>query len=113
MKIHPQDIGAIYAAFIDNEVSPKASSGVQKFMAYMSVFAIQKQAQDYITHPKRMEQMKSMGIMDEQGLIDADYLKEMATYAMKKSGGTIEAMGLLLSQSDIDTMYSLARSFAK
>lgn len=113
MKIHPQDIGAIYAAFIDNEVSPKASSGVQKFMAYMSVFAVQQKAQEYVSHPKRMEQMKSMGLMDENGCIDADYLKDMASFAMKKSGGTIEAMGLLLSQSDIDTMYSLARSFAK
>lgn len=113
MKIHPTDIGQIYATYVDNEISPKAQSALQKFWAYGSVYVVQKKAEEYLGNPERVKQLQTMGIMTQDGHIDIDYLREMTTMAMEKSGGHIEAMGLILDQSDIERVYNISRSFAK
>lgn len=113
MRIHPQDVGQVYAAYVDNEIGPKAQSALQKFWAYGSVYVVQKKAEEYLSDPDRVSQLTTMGVMTPEGMIDVDFLKEMTTHAMEKSGGRIEAMGLILDQSDIDKVYNLSRSFAR
>lgn len=113
MKIHPQDVSAVYAAYVDNEIAPKANSALQKFWAYGSVYVINKRAQEYLSDPERIKQLTAMGIMTPDGMIDMDFLKEMCSHAIDKSGGQIEAMGLILDQSDIEKVYNLGRSFAR
>lgn len=113
LKVHPQDIGQIYASYVDSEIGPKATSPLQKFWAYGSCYIIDKKAKEYLAHPKRVEQLTLMGIMTPDGHIDMDFLKEMATHAMEKSGGRVEAMGLILDQSDVDKVYSISRTFAR
>lgn len=113
MKVHPQDIGQIYAAYVDSEIGPKAQSALQKFWAYGSVYVIQKKAEEYLANPDRVSQLTAMGIMTPDGHIDMDFLKEMTSHAMDKSGGQIEAMGLILDKSDIEKVYNIGRSFAR
>lgn len=112
MKIHPQDIGKIYAAYVDSEIGPKATSPIQKFWAYGSTFIVDRKAKDYLSDPDRLSQLTTMGIMTSDGMIDLDFLKEMCAHAMAKSGGKVEAMGLILDQSDIEKVYTIGRSFA-
>lgn len=113
MKIHPQDIGQIYAAYVDNEIAPKATSPLQKFWAYGSTFVVNKRAQEYLADPDRIEQLTAMGIMTPDGFIDLDFLREMSNHAIDKSGGQIQAMGLILDKSDVEKVYNLGRSFAR
>lgn len=113
LKVHPQDVGAIYAAYVDSEIGPKASSALQKFWAYGSTFVVQRKAQEYLSDPARVSQLTAIGIMTPDGMIDMDFLKEMCGHAMEKSGGRLEAMGLILDQSDVEKVYSISRSFAR
>lgn len=113
LKIHPQDIGKIYAAYVDSEIGPKASSAIQKFWAYGSTFVVDRKAKEYLSEPERVSQLTNMGIMTHDGMIDLDFLKEMCSHAMDKSGGRIEAMGLILDQSDIDKVYNIGRSYMR
>lgn len=113
LKIHPKDIGQIYAAYVDAEIAPKATSPLQKFWAYGSTFVVQRKAQEYLSDPERVKQLTAMGIMCPDGHIDMDYLRDMTRHAMQKSGGKIEAMGLILDQTDIDKIYTIGRTYAK
>ncbi|MGE9985996.1 hypothetical protein [Desulfovibrio sp. SGI.169] len=113
MKIAPTDIATIYAGFVDNELAPKAVSGLQRFMAYGSVFVAQHRATEYFANPDLVAQLKSIGVMDNDGMIDLDYTKEMASFAMQKSGGKVTVMGLILDQSDIDKLYQLGKAVAR
>ena len=112
MKLSPDQIALLYGNYVDQEIAPKASNGLQRFVAYGSVYMVQKRVQDYLSDPDRVETLKASGIMTDDGFIDGDYVREMATFAMQKSGGKVQAMGLILDQSDIDTMYSLGQSLA-
>lgn len=112
LKIHPQDIGKVYAAYVDSEIGPKASSPVQKFWAYGSTFVVERKAKDYLSEPNRVAQLTTMGIMTHDGMIDLDFLRDMCLHAMEKSGGMVEAMGLILDKSDIEKVYTIGRSFA-
>lgn len=113
MKITPADIATIYAGFVENELAPKAVSGLQRFMAYGSVFVAQHKAADFFANPDLVEQLKRIGVMDNNGMIDLDYVKEMASYAMQKSGGKVTVMGLILDQGDIDKLYQLGKAVAQ
>lgn len=113
MKVHPQDIGQIYAAYVDSEIGPKAQTALQKFWAYGSTFVVERKAQDFLSNPDRVQNLTAMGIMTNDGHINADFLREMCTHAMEKSGGKIEAMGLILDQNDIEKMYNICRSYAR
>lgn len=113
LKINPQHVGQIYAAYVDNEIAPKATSPIQKFWAYGSVFILNKKAEEYLTDPVRVEQLTAMGIMTPDNMIDLDFLKEMTGHVIEKSGGKIEAMGLILDQSDVEKVYNIGRSFAQ
>ncbi|WP_288229723.1 hypothetical protein [uncultured Desulfovibrio sp.] len=113
MKIAPADIATIYAGFVENELAPKAASGLQRFAAYGSVFVAQRKATDFFGDPDRVAQLKTIGVMDNDGMIDLDYVREMASFAMQKSGGKVTAMGLILDQSDIDKLYQLGKAVAQ
>ena len=113
MRIHPQDIGAIYAAYVDSEIGPKAQSALQKFWAYSSAYVVDKKAKEYLSNEDRVKQLTAMGIMTPDGMIDMDFLKEMCSHAIDKSGGQIEAMGLILDKTDVDKVYNIGRSFAR
>ena len=54
MRIHPQDIGSIYAAYVDSEIGPKAQSALQKFWAYGSAFVVDKKAKEYLSNEDRV-----------------------------------------------------------
>lgn len=113
MKVHPNDIGAIYAAYVDSEIGPKAQSALQKFWAYGSAYVVDRKAKEYLSDQERISQLTSIGIMTADGMIDFDFLRDMATHAMDKSGGKIEAMGLILDQADVEKVYNIGRSFAR
>lgn len=112
MKLTPDSIATLYGNFVDQEIAPKASGGLQRFIAYGSVYMVQKRVHDYLSDPDRVEALKSSGIMTDDGYIDGDFVKEMATFAMKKSGGKVQAMGLIFDQSDVDKAYSMGQSLA-
>lgn len=112
MKITPDQIAVLYGNFVDQEIAPKATTAVQRFFAYGSVYMVQKKVHDYLSAPERVESLKQSGIMTDDGQIDLDYLREMATFAMQKSGGKVQAMGLILDQGDIDKAYVMGQALA-
>lgn len=112
MKILPADVATIYAAFVENEIAPKALNGLQKFAAYGSIFVVQQKAAAFFADSERIAQLEAIGVMDG-GLIDLDYLYQMASFAMQKAGGKITVMGLILDQSDMEKICQLGRSVAQ
>lgn len=111
MKMSPTDIPALVGAFVDQEIAPKAS-GLQKFMAYAGVFAVQAKAGQIMQHPGFRGMLEQSGALDDAGMIDVDYLHNMAKFAMEKAG-TVNVAGLVLNTDDVETLYALAKSFAR
>ena len=109
MKINHADTPAIFAQFLDVAVAPKAS-GWQKFGAYAAAFVMQARL------PQIMEQygpiMQMAGVLDEQGMIDIDLAHNLATYAMEKSG-KVNVAGYLVDSSDVETIYQIAKGYAR
>ena len=109
MKINHADIPAIFAQFLDVAVAPKAS-GWQRFGAYAAAFVMQARL------PQIMEQygpiMQMAGVLDEQGMIDIDLAHNLATYAMEKSG-KVNVAGYLVDSSDVETIYQIAKGYAR
>lgn len=111
MKMAPSDIPVLIGAFVDQEVAPKAS-GLQKFMAYAGVFAAQNRVNAILQDPKIKTLLTSSGAVDEAGMLDVDYLHNMAKFAMDKAG-TVTIAGLVLDSGDVDSLYRLAQGFSK
>lgn len=112
MKMSPGDVPALLGAYVDQEVAPKAS-GLQKFGAYAGVFVVQNRAAHLLQDPKIKKLLASSGALDEAGLLDVDYLHNMAKFAMNKAGGTVTVAGLILDGNDVESLYKLAQSFAR
>lgn len=111
MKMSPTDIPALIGAFVDQEVAPKAS-GLQKFMAYAGVFVAQARTGQMLQDPKVREMLAQSGAMDESGMLDVEYLHNMAKFAMEKTG-TVMIGGLVLDAGDVEKVYALSKTFAR
>lgn len=111
MKMSPGDVPALIGAYVDQEVAPKAS-GLQKFGAYAGVFVVQNRAAHLLQDPKIKTMLASSGALDEAGLLDVDYLHNMAKFAMSKAG-TVTVAGLILDTGDVEALYKLAQNFAR
>lgn len=109
MKMNHTDIPAVFAAFLDSAVAPKAN-GWQKFGAYAAAFVVQNRM------PLIMEQygpvLKMAGVLDEEGMIDIDLAHNLAVYAMDKAG-KVNVAGYLVDSSDVEQLYQLSKSFAR
>lgn len=112
MKISPNDVPVVLAGFIEREIAPKATSGTQRFLTYSAAYIVSNKAKEMLQRENYVKNMHEIGIMDDEGMIDLDFLKEMASYSMKQAGGKVEVMGVVLDQGDIDSAYQLGRTVA-
>ena len=109
MKIATQDIPAIMAQFIDSQVAPQAS-GLQKFGSYAMLFVVQNKMPEIITRYTPIMQMT--GIMSEDGMIDLEYLHNMASEAMNHAG-KVNLLGYLMDASDVESLYAIAQRLGR
>lgn len=112
MKIASSNVPVVLSGFIEREIAPKATSGTQRFLTYSAAYLVSKKASEMLQRENYVKNMREIGVMDDEGLIDLDFLREMATYSMQKAGGKVEVMGVVLDQSDVDSAYQLGRTVA-
>lgn len=109
MKMSHTDIPAVFAAFLDAAVAPRAT-GWQKFGSYAAAFVVQHRL------PQIMEQygpiMRMAGVLDDQGMIDIDLAHNLAVFAMDHAG-RVDVLGYLADSSDIEQLYNIARTYAR
>ena len=111
-KISIQDVPVLAGSFVDNELGPKAQGGLQKAMLYGGLFVIQNKAAQMLSDPSFQAKMKMMGIMDEAGFLDVEYIYQMAKFSMEKSG-SITVLGITFDVQDIEKITAIARGMAK
>lgn len=108
-KLNPQNAGMVLAAYLDQEVVPKAS-GLQKVGAIIAGTVAVQKAEPLIR--QYASTLKFADVMDEEGMIDLDKAYTLTKDAFKKSG-KIQVMGLLLDDGDIEILNGIARQYAQ
>lgn len=89
--------------YIEAEIIAKAAP-LQKFMTGTAVALaapkFKKMILDYTNNPV----MKTLEVVDENGMVDIDKVYTAAKEAYKKSG-SISAFGLVFDEKDLDKLY--------
>lgn len=92
-------------SYYETEICQKAS-GIGKFTAYFMMPSIPQMIRS------RVDQLRGSpfleGIMNPDGLIELDTLRDRANQAMQHCG-SLDVMGFRLNQSDIDILYDKIR----
>ena len=108
-KLDPNHVGTILAAYLDQEVIPKAT-GLQKVGAIMvGTIAAQKSGQMVKQYTPAL---KFADVMDEAGMIDLDKAYALAKDAFQKPG-KVPVMGLLLDDGDVEIIHEIAKRYAQ
>lgn len=89
--------------YIDTEIIAKAPP-LQKFMAGAAVALAAPKFEKMIIDYAQMPMMKTLEVVDENGMFDLDKLYTAAKEAYKKSG-SVTAFGLVFTETDIDKLY--------
>ena len=105
MKLDPQNIPLVMAEYVDAQVAPKAN-GVQKFGVYSMLYAVNNKMPEILQRYAPI--MKMTGIMDDAGVIDVEYLHNMAADAMSHAGA-VNLMGFVMDSTDVESLYAIAQ----
>lgn len=109
MRINHTDIPTIFAQYLDTAYMPKAN-GWQKFGAGAAAFIMQHRM------PQIMEQygpvMRMAGVLGEDGMIDLELAHNLSKFAMDKAGN-VNIAGYLVDSSDVETIYQIAKGYAR
>lgn len=92
--------------FIENEIASKAV-GVQKFMTYFAIPIISSKIESYANSFKGNTFVKDF--FDECGNINLDDLYNVSKQSIRKSG-QFSIYGVILGESDIDSIYNYIRN---
>lgn len=99
--------------YIDRD-SMQAISGMKDFDQFLFGFKlgiIREKANALIDGILNNESLKTMDLINEEGLIDIDAVYNAAKFAMgKTTDKKIRAFGFVMNESDIDKLYNYARS---
>ena len=110
MQVSVSDIPVILGKYVDAEIAPKADS-VRRFGIYGFLFVIQNKVNQFLE--PYSPALSAAGVLVENGtMIDLDVGYEMAKFAMEKTG-KVELFGYLMDMSDIESLYAIAKGFAR
>ena len=105
MTVNVDQIKKGVQSYYENEFCQKAS-GVDKFAAYFMLPSVPMLVQN------KLEQFRatpySVGMIDADGLVDLDSVRDRAISAMQHCG-SLEVMGFRLGESDVDKLYEAIR----
>lgn len=91
--------------YVDAEIGAR-SNGAAKFLVYFVLPSIPKKVSEYI------DKMRTSGVFDdvfdEHGNVEIDIFRGRAKESMQKCA-SVEVMGLVFRESDIDTLYEYIR----
>lgn len=105
MKLDPQNIPLVMAEYVDSQVAPKAN-GMQRFGVYSMLYAVNTKMPEILQRYAPI--MKMTGIMDDAGVIDVEYLHNMASDAMSHAG-SVNLMGFVMDGTDVESLYAIAQ----
>ena len=105
MKISTQDIPLIMTEYVDSQVAPKAN-GMQRFGVYSMLYAVNNKMPEILQRYAPI--MKMTGIMDDAGVIDVEYLHNMAADAMSHAGN-VNLLGFVMDGTDVESLYAIAQ----
>lgn len=96
MKVTPQKATEVIVNYLETELS-KISDPIKRFATMFAVGAM-------AANPSSLtERAKTLGVIDEQGMIDTDYVRSGFSMAFR-NGNTVDLLGLTFSQSDGDEL---------
>lgn len=123
MKIALTDAPSVLVAYLEKHVLPKAQLTSEKAAVATAMFIVTKKGTELINNPVVIEKAKMIGALDNSGYVDVDYLKEMASFALGKSGNKFQMsaripfvnveLGYVFDQEDIEAIYKIAETVAK
>jgi uncharacterized protein YfkK (UPF0435 family) len=99
--------------YIDRD-SMQAISGmkdIDQFLFGFKLGIIREKANALIDGVLNNESLKTMDLINEEGLVDIDAVYNAAKFAMSKTNDhKLRAFGFVINDADIDKLYSYARS---
>ena len=105
MNVNADQMARGVAMFYEAEIASK-TSGIGKFTSYFVLPSIpeivRKKVAEFSTSPL------AEGLVNADGLIDLDMVRDRAQAAMQKCG-SVEAMGFRLDANDISSLYDYIR----
>lgn len=110
MFVSPSKVPLIVSQFIETEVIPKGTIA-QKAMSYAIIFSLNERWNSLLKDESVISLMKMAGIMNEENLLDLDYLHSMGTFVINKVNN-LPLFGYVLDETDIEKIYSIAKSMA-
>lgn len=109
MKMNHTDIPAIFAQFLDSNVTPKAGD-LQKGVAYGIAFVLNFRLNYFME--KYGPYLKMAGILGDDGMLDLDVAHNMARFILEKTG-RLNLLGYFVDSSDVEQIYQIAKSYAR
>lgn len=108
MRLSLSNISDVIAAYLDEELLPKATP-IQKWTTTFVGVAIAKQAQSLVQ--SHANTLRTIGILDDEG-INIEEARDLALEAFAKSG-PVEMSGVVFNKDDVPTIYNIAKKFSK
>lgn len=111
MKIAVGNVTPVVTEFFDQVIMPSAmqAGGLKAFTVGFVGGLVARQTPGMVE--QYLPMAKSLGLVDEQGLLDIDLLHDEATKALSRS--PVVVAGYRVDQSDLDRIRDIARKFAQ
>jgi len=110
MFISPSKVPLIVSQYIETEVIPKGTIA-QKAMSYAIIFAFNEKWNSFMKNEKIVSSAKLAGAMNEDGLIDIDYLHKMSNFVISKVNN-LPLFGYVLDETDIEKIFNISKGMA-
>lgn len=111
MLVAPDKIPAAVAAFVDNELMPKAQPYTwQKGLLALGAIKAISMTTSAMQDPKVMSALKLYDVMTSDGAIDTVKGEEVAQEMIKGAGGSITYMGIVFNDADAKKFFEITRS---
>lgn len=105
MKLAVKDLNQVINTYVEQEIVPKGTT-MQKFITLAAIYQMQ---------PKINSMLSSLVPFTDDGYLDLEFTKNNLLTALEKSGGilTIPIINYNIDKSDINTLFEIARGYAK
>lgn len=113
MKINEMQLYSAINEFIDREIMPLGANMdlTKQFMFGLKIGVVKHKMQDLIKTYIKKDEVKMLGIVDENGNIDIEPIYQSAMDMMNKMQ-KLEIAGIAFKESDLQNLYGIMQRYA-
>lgn len=113
MKLNEMQLYSAINEFIDREIMPLGASMnlTDQFLFGFKIGIVKRRIQGIIKGYLSQKEIKALGLIDENGLIDVDVMYQSAM-DMFSNMKQIEVAGITFKESDLQKLYGIMQKYA-